>query len=508
MSRNVVEDAGELFESLVTTPVTAGMHALTTIRPNTPRALADALAPMLADPAARKALLLDVDSHIARLEGQNQGSTDPELESLRAFRDSLQGRSAIDTAAAAEAELPGARKDSDADPAALFTGERRRSDSDRAALRAALGADLAAVPIVETALAGNAVHVTYGSDGGVRVEIGPTVQPEHVRRHAETVRQLRRFEGVVGLLRRLLSRVRQALTGHPAYGTEGFEARLEVQKLNAILADLNAQLAGVEARTDRLTGREGVDLAREGEAIRRDIEALERQLNRHQADLDSFDAGRGFVAAEDTTATMKGARDRARALRERATEAAKAVRPALERAVADHGGELAGLDYEIKAEDSLARKIHDRAGGKGPVTDARLDAAAARINDVLRYTAVVETENYMKGRAAVRTALQAAGLAYVREGNAWAEPERFGGAYRGINMTFRTADGLEFEVQFHTKESLAMKEELHVLYEEARDPATPAARRAELQDEMRRRWGTVPTPVGADVRAPKSGGRP
>lgn len=504
MSRNIVADAGELFENLVTSPVTAGMHALTAARPSSPRGLADALSPLLQDPTARASLMRETDAEIARLEAANPNATVPELQSLRAFRDSLLGRSALDTAAAAEADLPGAR--AEPDPAtALFTGPRQRSDADRAALRAAA----ADVPFVEsTTLTGNEVRVRYGDDGSVRLEIGPLAEPAHLRRHQETVRQLRRYEGVLGRLRRLLSRVRQALTGHPEYGTRGFEARLEVQKLNAIITHLTAQLAGVEARGDRLTTREGADPAREADSIRSEIAALERQLARHEADVDSYESGRGFVAAEDTTAAMEGARARARGLRERAEAAAPGIRSALERAVAEQGASLAGLEFEVKSEDSLARKIHDRAAQRGrPATDARLDAEAAKINDVLRYTVVADGGTYMAANASVRAALEAAGYTFVKQGNAWAEPERFGGLYRGINTTFRTRDGLDFEVQFHTRESLAMKQELHILYEEYRDPATPPARRAELEADLRRRAGMVPVPPDAAARPAGGGGR-
>lgn len=509
MSRNVVEDASELFENLVTSPVTAGMHALTSSRPASPRALADALGPMMSDPATRAAVLADVEAQITAQEALvGPDASSAELDGLRAFRDGLLGRSTPETALAAEADLPGATVATDPRGGAeLFLGERTRSAADRAALHAALPADLAGVTLVEsTTLTGNAVHVRYGDDGGVRLEVGPRAEPEHVRRHVETVRQLRRYEGVMGLLRRLLSRVRQALTGHPAYGTAGFEANLEVQKLTAIRDDLELQLRGVEARADRMT-RDGVDAAREADSVRREIEAIQSQLDEHATRLDSYEAGRGIVAAEDTSPAMVGARERARALRARAEAAAPGVRGALERAAAAHGAELAGLQYELKSEDSLTRKIHDRAAQRGPATDARLDAEARKVNDVLRYTVVVDMPRYAEVHTAVRTALEAAGHTFVREGNAWAEPERFGGAYRGINATFRTADGLDFEVQVHTRESLAMKEELHAMYEEVRDPATPAARVKELQDEMRRRWAGVPVPEGVSTPPPTSGGR-
>lgn len=313
----------------------------------------------------------------------------------------------------------------------------------------------------------------------------------------------------MGALRRLLSRVRQALTGHPAYGTAGFEANLEVQKLRGILAELDALHAGVEARAGRMTSRD-TDVARESEGIRQDIDAITRQLAGHEAKLDSYDAGRGFIAAEDTTPAMTAARERARALRTRAEAAAPSVQAAIRAAAAAHGATLSGLEHEIKTEDSLTEKIHDRAAQKGPPTDARLDAVAARMNDVLRYTAVLSVETYMASGAGIRASLEAAGYTFVRQGNAWAEPGRFGGGYRGINQTYRTPDGLEFELQLHTPESLAMKTETHPLYKERGHPATSEARRREIDDELRRRASELGVPEGADIlpaAPPRGGGR-
>ena len=123
--------------------------------------------------------------------------------------------------------------------------------------------------------------------------------------------------------------------GHraPGYGTRGFEARLEVRKLNAILAELYARDLAVEAQANRLL-QPDADLVRESETIRRDIVEIERQLASHERDIDSYEAGRGFVAAESTM--RAGGRDLGLPLREsRAMAAAnqrlRTVEAALER---------------------------------------------------------------------------------------------------------------------------------------------------------------------------------
>ena len=303
VARNIADDAAELFENMVTSPVTHGLHALVDSPPSSPRELGDALAPLMRDPAARDTLLAGVDARIAELESRQEAEqiTNPDLLQARALRDSLLGRTTAETAHAAETELAGGRAATEAERSVL--SRPPRTESELAALRAGLG-DLAAhVPIVPVSgqeLPGSGVRVRYDDDGGVRLEIGPDVTPTHVRQHAQTARMLRRYQGVLGRVRRLLSRVRQLITGDPAYGTEGFEARAEVRKLTSIISELEAGAAAVQAHADRLTGAARIDAEAERAAIEMRITDLVQQLARHQALIDSYDpATRRFVAAED-----------------------------------------------------------------------------------------------------------------------------------------------------------------------------------------------------------------
>lgn len=45
-----------------------------------------------------------------------------------------------------------------------------------------------------------------------------------------------------------------------------------------------------------------------------------------------------------------------------------------------------------------------------------------------------------------------------------------GGHYKGINTQWESPSGTQFEIQFHSEHNLAVKEELHPLYEHERDP--------------------------------------
>ncbi len=70
--------------------------------------------------------------------------------------------------------------------------------------------------------------------------------------------------------------------------------------------------------------------------------------------------------------------------------------------------------------------------------------------------------------------------------------------YKGVNSTWRDpATGQSFEVQFHTRESLAAKEAEHHLYEAIRKLPKDSPIRMELHAKSRAIYRDVPIPPGA-----------
>lgn len=142
------------------------------------------------------------------------------------------------------------------------------------------------------------------------------------------------------------------------------------------------------------------------------------------------------------------------------------------------GSTLAGLDFRLKGQQSLARKIRTDSHDK---TMSEQEAADS-IHDVLRYTDQLQTASFADEFARIRAELEKAGYTLVKVKNTL---QSTGVTYRGVNCQFETPDGFKFELQFHTPESLALKEnELHKLYEEQRLPDTDPKRRAELVRRM------------------------
>lgn len=182
-------------------------------------------------------------------------------------------------------------------------------------------------------------------------------------------------------------------------------------------------------------------------------------------------------------------------------ERAAAIEPVitgdLQRMAAAVQARMAGLDYRFKGRESLIRKIESKTWRRD-VTPAR---AAANITDVLRYTVLLDGESFVSQYWQLQEQLAASGYQTDKVSNTW----RKNAVYKGINTTI-TKNGQVFELQFHTEQSFNLKNnELHKLYEEAREISTSTERRAELQRQMVELSRQIPTPPGISTIQTKAG---
>jgi hypothetical protein len=181
---------------------------------------------------------------------------------------------------------------------------------------------------------------------------------------------------------------------------------------------------------------------------------------------------------------------------ERAAAAEPQISPAVVDAVRDAGGHLERFDSRLKDIDSLARKLDGELEDVDPSDFGKIHAAENGINDAVRYTAVVPEHGYWShGDAAIR-ALEERGLTLKNDPGYWKVPD----VYRGRNLTFQTPDGMQFEVQIHTGDSLWAAEETHGMYEEQRLPTTSPARKAELEAMQAEIFNSVPIPDGTPLK--------
>ena len=142
---------------------------------------------------------------------------------------------------------------------------------------------------VNADLDGNAVRVIPDAAGGpqrgIRVEAGPDARPIDVMMHAHTVQGMQRYRGLLGRLRALRDWFNLTTPGRA-----GWEAKLEVEKLPAIIHERMQRLA-----------RGDIDPQQQARLVD-EINDLSRQLDDYQRILESPELrdgeGRGYVAAE------------------------------------------------------------------------------------------------------------------------------------------------------------------------------------------------------------------
>ncbi|MER6997093.1 hypothetical protein [Streptomyces sp. NPDC000410] len=153
-------------------------------------------------------------------------------------------------------------------------------------------------------------------------------------------------------------------------------------------------------------------------------------------------------------------------------------------------GRLIGLEYRLKGEDSLKRKI-----ATDMLEDIGMDPGQVLgdIKDSIRYTMEVPSHSYGRGVQQAINDLQAKGFENVTFKNTWDSP-----GYKGINSTWRDPiTGQVFELQFHTAESFAAKMDGHVLYEKERLPGVTPDELVAIKAEQAELFGKVPVPRDA-----------
>jgi hypothetical protein len=146
--------------------------------------------------------------------------------------------------------------------------------------------------------------------------------------------------------------------------------------------------------------------------------------------------------SKEAVAEAERIRERALAVEPKVTELMKTIQE-------NSGGEFVQLDQRVKSTDSLARKIDSDA-----VTefDGDRSRAADAVSDAVRYTLKVGDENYAQSLDSTIKALEASGFK-LRVKNFW----QSGDPYDGVNIKAKK-DGIEVEIQLHTRSSFAHKE--------------------------------------------------
>ena len=154
------------------------------------------------------------------------------------------------------------------------------------------------------------------------------------------------------------------------------------------------------------------------------------------------------------------------------------------------GTEMFGIQYRLKSagdnEEGVCR-IADKISqnmSEGEMTGNPIsyEEAAHQVRDIIRYTQVGTPETLTKNYLRTKELLEAKGYELIRVRNSWKTFTK-NAPYRGVNTVFVSPDGIMFELQFHTAESLVTKEAEHPIYEICRNPNTPQKEKEALSEE-------------------------
>ena len=160
--------------------------------------------------------------------------------------------------------------------------------------------------------------------------------------------------------------------------------------------------------------------------------------------------------------------------------------------VAAAGGQMYGLDYRMKQPTSMAGKIGQDAKDDG----VSFDEAANGIKDAVRYTAVLDKNNFTDGYESIKRSMEDRGYREVRCKNFYEKYENGTSDQKAVQCVYENPKGYKFEFQFHTPESQGAKELNHPLYEEQRKATTTPQRYKELSTQMKAHGTYVPNPEG------------
>ncbi|WP_294157144.1 hypothetical protein [uncultured Selenomonas sp.] len=185
----------------------------------------------------------------------------------------------------------------------------------------------------------------------------------------------------------------------------------------------------------------------------------------------------------------KGSRDLAKKLLAQAAAVESSVTQDMKR-LQTAEAKLLGLDYRMKSEDSLTRKIESDAAEK----NISLERAANGMHDVLRYTLAIDAERYQETVPAVLEDLTASGYRIEKFNNAWG-----GKYYQGINVQLTSPTGVPVELQLHTPQSFAIKQASHGVYEIRRSADATQEEKAKAKRLSIAYNVQVKMPQGADA---------
>ncbi|WP_328590138.1 XopAD/skwp family type III secretion system effector, partial [Pseudomonas amygdali] len=184
----------------------------------------------------------------------------------------------------------------------------------------------------------------------------------------------------------------------------------------------------------------------------------------------------------------------AQSLLKRAREMEPRVTHMLRRVAESHAGQLAGMDHQLKSVGSLKEKLKQQMA----VKNKTLEEAVAGVNDALRYSVVLDPQDFTAGLRGVLASLDDQGHVRVKLNNLFAKHKP---AFKAVNVTMRSPEGALWEIQFHTPDTFRLKEQFHDLYKHGyalQLQGAPLTDQREVQAPAQDAFRLVPSPPECD----------
>ena len=144
------------------------------------------------------------------------------------------------------------------------------------------------------------------------------------------------------------------------------------------------------------------------------------------------------------------------------------------------GSKMYGLEHRLKTKDSISRKIDK----KSKEDNQSITKSANDIKDAVRFTTISSEKNFVSNYEKMKKELERKGYTETRCKNYFDLFNQGKVKHKSVQSNYKTKDGYEFEIQFHTKASQDAKNKKIPLYEERRQVGISKNRAKELERQM------------------------
>lgn len=175
---------------------------------------------------------------------------------------------------------------------------------------------------------------------------------------------------------------------------------------------------------------------------------------------------------------------------QKAYDKARKAEPAITRDMVKISSELGmqmdGLKFSVKTGSSVAGKIKRKIrAGETPAD------VVNRMQDIVRYTQMGKHDELALNTGKTIKALEKRGYEITKIENKYLDKSS---DYKGIHLDVTSPTGQKFELQIHSKESMAVKNKIHPIYETSRKLPDGNPEKIKMQDEMRKISATLKMP--------------